>query len=149
VHGVTYASSPTSEGKISRVSRKSWMHDIESSLPIMALYAQSSIEGIFRDAVASGEKHIPSATFAPQFEVFGPIRKVEVEQGVFPKEMNVSEDKDDDYPVTVRLQGPGGQDETVRAKYLLGCDGAHSWTRAQVGIDMVGETSGTSTCRRY
>ncbi|GAA6050393.1 hypothetical protein JCM3770_004015 [Rhodotorula araucariae] len=29
--------------------------------------------------------------------------------------------------------------ETVKAKYLIGCDGAHSWTRRQLGINMVGD----------
>ncbi|GAA5847228.1 hypothetical protein JCM9279_006147 [Rhodotorula babjevae] len=29
--------------------------------------------------------------------------------------------------------------EVVKAKYLVGCDGAHSWTRRQLGIKMVGD----------
>ncbi|KAK4048986.1 hypothetical protein OIO90_005621 [Microbotryomycetes sp. JL221] len=29
--------------------------------------------------------------------------------------------------------------ETVRAKYVIGCDGAHSWTRRALGIKMLGE----------
>lgn len=29
--------------------------------------------------------------------------------------------------------------ETVKAKYLVGCDGAHSWTRRQLGIRMIGD----------
>jgi 2-polyprenyl-6-methoxyphenol hydroxylase-like FAD-dependent oxidoreductase len=31
------------------------------------------------------------------------------------------------------------QMETVRAKYVIGCDGAHSWTRRNLGIKMQGE----------
>ncbi|KAG8746067.1 hypothetical protein FRC10_006170 [Ceratobasidium sp. 414] len=31
------------------------------------------------------------------------------------------------------------RDEIVRAKYVVGCDGAHSWTRAQMGWKMEGE----------
>jgi phenol 2-monooxygenase len=148
VHVTTYASSPTSPGEISRVSRKSGIQGLESPMPIQLLYAQSSIEGIFREAMASGERHVPSATFAPLPEASLPACRVRVEQGVQPIEMSVSEDKDDDYPVTVRLQGPDGKAETVRAKYLLGGDGAHSWTRSQVGIDMVGETSGMPIPRK-
>ncbi|CAE6477828.1 unnamed protein product [Rhizoctonia solani] len=179
VHTTTYATSPNSNGEISLTSRKSAVHGIESPLPFMGLYAQSSLEGIIRQALRSGRKHVPSATFAPQSESLGPSQKVEVEQGVLPVEMKVSESfKGDypvtvrltrpdgqmetvqakymlgcdgemkvsesfkgDYPVTVRLTRPDGQMETVQAKYMLGCDGAHSWTRAQMGIDMVGETS--------
>ncbi|OTA99004.1 hypothetical protein M426DRAFT_68648 [Hypoxylon sp. CI-4A] len=33
--------------------------------------------------------------------------------------------------------------EIVRAKYLVGCDGAHSWIRHQVGIHMEGEKTDT------
>lgn len=31
--------------------------------------------------------------------------------------------------------------EVIRAKYLVGCDGAHSWTRRQLGFQMEGEQS--------
>ncbi|KAK3326928.1 FAD binding domain-containing protein [Cercophora scortea] len=31
--------------------------------------------------------------------------------------------------------------ETVHAKYVLGCDGAHSWVRKQLGIEHKGETT--------
>ncbi|GAA6022017.1 hypothetical protein JCM10207_002409 [Rhodosporidiobolus poonsookiae] len=29
--------------------------------------------------------------------------------------------------------------ETIKARFLVGCDGAHSWTRRQLGISMIGE----------
>ena len=29
--------------------------------------------------------------------------------------------------------------ETIQAKYIIGCDGAHSWTRKQLGFRMEGE----------
>jgi 2-polyprenyl-6-methoxyphenol hydroxylase-like FAD-dependent oxidoreductase len=32
-----------------------------------------------------------------------------------------------------------GSTETVRAKYVVGCDGAHSWTRKQLGFQLEGE----------
>lgn len=32
-----------------------------------------------------------------------------------------------------------GNIQTVKAKYVIGCDGAHSWTRSQLGIKMTGE----------
>lgn len=38
-----------------------------------------------------------------------------------------------------------GSDETdteiIHAKYVIGCDGAHSWTRKQLGIEMEGEST--------
>lgn len=40
-----------------------------------------------------------------------------------------------------RINGETHPDEieTVKAKYVIGCDGAHSWTRSQLGIKMNGE----------
>lgn len=34
------------------------------------------------------------------------------------------------------------KEEIVRAKYVVGCDGAHSWTRSQMGWKMEGEHTG-------
>jgi len=31
--------------------------------------------------------------------------------------------------------------EVVRAKYVVGCDGAHSWTRRQLGVRMIGDAT--------
>jgi phenol 2-monooxygenase len=35
--------------------------------------------------------------------------------------------------------GRAGSKETVRAKYMIGCDGAHSWVRNQLGYKLEGE----------
>ena len=40
--------------------------------------------------------------------------------------------------VTARLEGPGGRD-TVRARYLVGCDGAHSIVRKGLGLAFLGD----------
>jgi 2-polyprenyl-6-methoxyphenol hydroxylase-like FAD-dependent oxidoreductase len=32
-----------------------------------------------------------------------------------------------------------GSAETIKAKYVIGCDGAHSWTRKQLGFELEGE----------
>jgi phenol 2-monooxygenase len=34
-----------------------------------------------------------------------------------------------------------GEEEVIHAKYVLGCDGAHSWVRRQLGISMEGEST--------
>ena len=38
-------------------------------------------------------------------------------------------------------QRRAGRAETVRTKYVIGCDGAHSWTRRQLGIEMEGDAT--------
>lgn len=40
--------------------------------------------------------------------------------------------------VVCRLRGPDGSEETVQARYVVGCDGAHSTVRAQAGIGFEG-----------
>ncbi|CAE6361809.1 unnamed protein product [Rhizoctonia solani] len=141
-HTAAYQSTPTSNGEISLVARKSAVEGVDTNMPFMGMFPQSSLEGILREAIASGRKHIPSATFLPQSQSLGNPTKLSVEQGVFPVKMKVeSTSINERYPVVVSLKHPNGEIETVRAQYLLGCDGAHSWIRAQLGIQMVGETS--------
>ena len=39
------------------------------------------------------------------------------------------------------LQSQAGKEETVKAKYVLGADGAHSWVRNQLGFKLQGEST--------
>ncbi|ETI27668.1 hypothetical protein G647_00117 [Cladophialophora carrionii CBS 160.54] len=39
------------------------------------------------------------------------------------------------------LQAKAGREETVKAKYMLGADGAHSWVRNQLGFKLQGEST--------
>jgi phenol 2-monooxygenase len=47
--------------------------------------------------------------------------------------------KDDNDDLVQKSQGRAGTSEVVKAKYVIGCDGAHSWTRRQIGFSMEGE----------
>jgi 2-polyprenyl-6-methoxyphenol hydroxylase-like FAD-dependent oxidoreductase len=44
----------------------------------------------------------------------------------------------DDAGVTATLAKDGGADESVRASYVIGCDGAHSAVRKAIGVPFVG-----------
>jgi phenol 2-monooxygenase len=47
----------------------------------------------------------------------------------------------DAYPIEVSLlsEGENVVRETIQAKYVIGCDGAHSWSRKQLGISFIGD----------
>lgn len=90
---------------------------------------------------------------------------IAVERAKLPRSISISKDKSD-YPVTVsvgRMRYSNGDaktsrndndihengvekteelsEEIIKAKYVIGCDGAHSWTRNQFGIASVGDDS--------
>lgn len=50
---------------------------------------------------------------------------------------NLAEDDTDELIRSSREKD--GSTETIRAKYVVGCDGAHSWTRRQLGFELEGE----------
>lgn len=54
-------------------------------------------------------------------------------------------DDDAEYPVTVTLRRTAGEDEgterTVRAKYVVGCDGARSKVRQSIGSTLAGDAA--------
>ena len=55
---------------------------------------------------------------------------------------NLSEDDTEEILLkTQELRGKAGKEETVKAKYMLGADGAHSWTRNQLGYKLEGDST--------
>lgn len=75
-------------------------------------------------------------------------RHVKIEYGKMP--LKVTEHDTDDHPLHITVQRVGhGQlngsvdassgMETIRTRFLVGCDGAHSWTRKYFEIPMIGQ----------
>lgn len=58
-----------------------------------------------------------------------------VRDGLF--RSNLADDDTDE--LLAKSKEKQGSTETVKAKYVVGCDGAHSWTRRQLGFQLEGE----------
>ncbi|CAG8978326.1 hypothetical protein HYALB_00005912 [Hymenoscyphus albidus] len=52
---------------------------------------------------------------------------------------NLAADDTDELLAKVHGNERAGTREVVKARYLVGCDGAHSWTRRQLGLQLEGE----------
>lgn len=48
-----------------------------------------------------------------------------------------------DYPVQVKISDCSQEnaDRLVRCRYLVGCDGAHSWVRKRCGLKLEGDST--------
>ncbi len=49
--------------------------------------------------------------------------------------------EDDEEDLIRKSASRAGTSETVRAKYVIGCDGARSWTRRTLGYELEGEAT--------
>ncbi|GIC86188.1 uncharacterized protein Aud_002553 [Aspergillus udagawae] len=66
---------------------------------------------------------------------------VRIEYETVPSSLVINEDALDDsdsHPCVLSLRHDNGAEELVRAKYVIGADGARSWTRKQLGFRMEG-----------
>ncbi|OOF99515.1 hypothetical protein ASPCADRAFT_393357 [Aspergillus carbonarius ITEM 5010] len=72
---------------------------------------------------------------------------VTIEWATVPTSLEISKDKTETpgfYPIGLRTKSSSMQadeqpERTVQAKYLIGCDGAHSWVRKQLGLALEGD----------
>lgn len=131
-----YNTNPNGGGIVRTRLEPTSMH---SRYPFEASLAQSGIEGLLRDAMRESG--------------------IIVQQPTIPISIHLSDDESelqsmDSYPIRVVLNGlkfgadPASGDlsgdnatETVRAKFVIGADGAHSWVRKTMGIEMIGEST--------
>ncbi|MGW5641764.1 FAD-dependent monooxygenase [Saccharopolyspora sp. NPDC003752] len=69
--------------------------------------------------------------------------------GLHATDVRVDTDADTEHPVTVTLQHvkdfqPTGESSTIRARYVVGCDGSRSGTREAIGRRLEGDTANQS-----
>ncbi|KAH7915247.1 FAD binding domain-containing protein [Hygrophoropsis aurantiaca] len=122
---------PNSTGGIERTGRAPDVTAPSARYPFELALHQGGIEAIILDSMSA--------------------LGVEVERSTLPTAIELSTDEAEladptSHPVRVtleRLDEDGGvvQNEIVRAKFVLGADGAHSWVRKMFDISMDGEQS--------
>lgn len=114
---------PQNPKHIRRTQRAPAQADGLSRYPQVSL-GQASIEQILLDYLASKDR-------------------VHVERSTSPETLHIDQDRcgdKDAYPIELELRDLASDThETVRAKYVVGCDGARSWVRRQLGIQMEGD----------
>jgi phenol 2-monooxygenase len=61
-----------------------------------------------------------------------------VSDGLFRSNLAMEDDEDD---LIRKSKARAGESEIVHAKYVIGCDGARSWTRRSLGLELDGEAT--------
>ncbi|KZV70845.1 hypothetical protein PENSPDRAFT_685128 [Peniophora sp. CONT] len=122
---------PSAHGGIERIGRVPDVTAPTARFPYEATLHQGAIENIFLDSMRK--------------------EGLEVERPIVPVSLEVSTDETElqdptAYPVKVTLQHLDADSEelenkteVVHAKFVVGCDGAHSWVRKSCGFTMDGE----------
>ncbi|MBM1309932.1 FAD-dependent monooxygenase [Sulfitobacter mediterraneus] len=112
---------PASDGGIARADRIKDVEDDLSEMPHTIL-SQARVHDFFLEEMAKA----PSRLF-PDYDL--ELDGLHIEQGAT-------------HPVVAQLRGLNGtRDEVVRAKYVVGCDGARSAVRKAMGLRLEGQAA--------
>ncbi|NOD93631.1 3-hydroxybenzoate 4-monooxygenase [Ruegeria sp. HKCCD4884] len=115
---------PKKPENIKRIGRVQDVADDSSEMPHI-LINQARLHQLFLNVMANSP-----ARLAPDYS--WSVKDVQIDTSI------------DDYPVTVTLEDTGvdwGQTRKVRAKYVVGCDGARSNVRRAIGGKLNGDTA--------
>ncbi len=115
---------PENPGEIKRISRVQDVADDSSEMPHI-LINQARLHQLFLDVMKQSPTRLE-----PDYNLAVAGLQVDPEGG--------------DYPVTVELEDTGvnwGQRRRVRAKYVVGCDGARSVVRQAIGGELHGDAA--------
>ncbi len=111
---------PAAPGAIRRSGRVQDVEDDQSEMPHV-LINQARVHRFFLDVM-----HNAPTRLTPDYDTR--LIDVQITPGA-------------DYPCTVTLEGPGGRPETVRARYVVGCEGARSRVRRAIGGQLHGDAA--------
>ena len=115
---------PENPANIKRAGRVQDVADDSSEMPHV-LINQARVHDLFLDVMRNSPTRLqPDYSWA--------VRSLEIDTHT------------DDYPVTVLLENTGvnaGETKTVRANYVVGCDGARSTVRTSIGGELHGDAA--------
>ena len=79
-------------------------------------------------------QHLSEEESTPKQQISGS----KVSDGLFRSNLT---QEDDEADLKDKSKSRAGKAEIVHAKYVLGCDGARSWTRRQLGFELEGDST--------
>lgn len=103
-------------------------------LPISLTIDESGVDKYEGYPVTVTLRHLTEEESTPEQQ----ISASKVPDGLF--RSNLAKDEDD-AALTNGLNSGAGKAEIVHAKYVVGCDGARSWTRRQLGFELEGDST--------
>ena len=104
-------------------------------VPVSAALDEAQIEDPNAYPITVSLRHLPRHEVPPPQGNSHSIGEKAPTNGLF--KSNLPADDMDD--LTGKDQQDGDFTETIHVKYMIGCDGAHSWTRGQLSFSMEGE----------
>ncbi|KAI1802409.1 putative phenol 2-monooxygenase [Daldinia bambusicola] len=95
---------------------------------------ESKVEDQSSYPVTAKLRHLTDDEATPQQQISGS----KILDGLFRSNLVHTDDEDD---LIRKTQSRAGTEEIVHAKYVIGCDGARSWTRRALGFELQGEAT--------
>ncbi len=111
-------------GEDNRIARADRIQDVEDDLSEMphTILSQARVHDFFLEKMLNSSQNLK-----PDYDL---------------KLVSLKRDDTQEYPITAVLETlDGSSKETVRAKYVVGCDGARSSVRKSLGFELKGEAS--------
>jgi len=143
---------PGSNGTIERTARAPDVNAPHARYPFEVTLHQGAIENIFLDAMSTRGLIVDRPTTVDDWQIL-PVAQV---QNGYRIEITLRHLVDDAAAAADKTQPQSnitssttrnGENENtkktiIHAKYVIGCDGAHSWVRKKLGFTMDGEQTG-------
>ena len=138
------------DGTIKRTHRSRNVRVPNARYPFEVTLHQGAIENIFLDAMSTRGLLVDRPTTVHDWKILSAIHaqddyriEVTLRHLMDVADPNNAELQNNITSTTPKSGEKGNIKETIiHAKYVIGCDGAHSWVRKKLGFTMVGDQTG-------